>query len=101
MTTERAHTIEEIRDVWLRNRNADGTDWEQALGAVYDLGAKWKSNRIRRELLAAAVFVEDGPGEGLVTVPGEEKTGQSMIPVETLDRVCPAQETTSPSTTSS
>lgn len=33
----RLHTIEEIRDHWLRNRGQDGSDWEQALGAVYDL----------------------------------------------------------------
>ncbi len=35
---ERPHSIEQIRDVWLANRSADGSDWEAALGAVYDLG---------------------------------------------------------------
>jgi hypothetical protein len=39
VNTERPHTTEEIRDHWLRNRSADGSDWEKALGAVYDLGA--------------------------------------------------------------
>ena len=35
--TERAHTIEASRDHWLANRSVNGSDWEQALGAVYDL----------------------------------------------------------------
>lgn len=38
--SERRHTIEEIRDVWLQSRGAEGSNWEQALGAVYDLGAR-------------------------------------------------------------
>jgi len=36
MTSPR--TIQEIRDHWLNNRSADGTDWQRALGAVYQLG---------------------------------------------------------------
>jgi hypothetical protein len=36
----RIHTIEQIRDHWLRNRGQDGSNWQEALGAVYDLGAQ-------------------------------------------------------------
>lgn len=49
--------------------------------------------RIRRELLAAKVFILDCPGEGLVSVPGEEQTGEWAIPIAALDRIWPAQET--------
>lgn len=41
---QRSHTIEQIRDAWLNNRNASDSVWETALGAVYDLGfhAGWE-----------------------------------------------------------
>lgn len=38
--SEKAHSIEEIRKVWLANRDADGSNWESALVAVYNLGAR-------------------------------------------------------------
>lgn len=47
--------------------------------------------RIRRELLQEKLFFEDGPGEGMVSVPGEESTGHWVIQVESLDRICPEQ----------
>lgn len=34
----RIHSIEQIRNVWLSNRGQDGSNWEDALMAVYNLG---------------------------------------------------------------
>lgn len=60
MMDQRAHTLEEIRDCWLRNRGQDGSDWEQALSSVYDLGLillkKYMNHVYRCE---GVTFIED------------------------------------------
>jgi len=34
----RRRTVAEIRDVWLKARHRDGSNWAEAIAAVYDLG---------------------------------------------------------------
>lgn len=72
---DRKHTIEEIRDVWLKNRGEDGSNWEEGLAAVYDLAVDAESARIRLELLKRSADIIYGPSDSALR--------------DVLDEICP------------
>lgn len=86
----RRHTVEEIRDVWLKNRSADGSDWEMALTAVYCLALTTAATEVEKtECLCGALYAcGEFKGSGGVSAIGDEDLWY-LSQVDIHDPRCP------------